>query len=217
MVDILTNEIKKEEPINNVGTPTVAGYQSYVPSSNGSLESTAGGAAAGTVDTTETTITNGNLAAETTLFSSTISGGTIASGKGLNGKVFISSFDLGVADTLIFRLKYGSSTLGTITLDLPSAGTIWEGLLTFSLLGDNSSNAQKAYMMAHFTNSGATADQVSEYNSDSAITITKIEVTDYGTATVDSSTDQTLAVTAQYSATSAANDLVAEFMIIEPI
>lgn len=182
----------------------------------------AGAVSAGKVDvnTTEVTITNGNTTTETTLFTTTVNSGTLSTNNAIRGKVFISGMGLATGgDTLTFRIKFGGSTLITMTATQPPNNfSGYDGVLEFYIAGDGATNVQKVY--SNFIGLNPVDDANNDFfeeNGGATVQIDKFLMTKFGTGAVDTTSNQTLAVTAQYSATSGSNDLVAEFWVVEAI
>ncbi len=136
----------------------------------------------GVLDQTATDITVGNTAAETTIYSKSITGGTLGSIGMLRLTLMLraKTEDNGSGDpaaSFTLRFKYGSTTL--ITVANSSAGVIpsyVESIPVFYLLGDTATNIQ----LGKF---GAAR----------------------GTAAEDSTAAKTLAVTLQWSSAAGAN------------
>ena len=120
---------------------------------------------------------------EATMKTLTVSGGQI----GANGKLILMLMtkDSGTNGTKTYRIKFGGSTIVTLT----DAST-FEGSQTFELVIVNR-NAQNSQIMRHFA----------EYNTSSAENQTVEGQTDtynsFGLYTIDTSLNQTLEVTGQ--------------------
>lgn len=159
------------------------------------------------VDTTE--ITHGNSTTETTLFDTTISGGTLGTNNALRFTVYVSSYDIESSEINIL-LKYGGTTIGTINMSSLSMAPI-KGVIEGMVVADGATNAQKGFIKFQASaNAGEAGGQAS-------VGFTKFSGYANGTAAVDSTSNQTLAVTLDWGATGAENTLTAEFWVVELI
>ena len=155
MVDILTNEIKKEEPINNVGTPVIAGFQSYVPS-GGTLESTAnalGSAKTGSTTkdcsaTTTTTIAHGLGVAPSLVI---LDGKGVTSG-GMYGASAYYSNSAQSSNSFYIDSSSGTTELATATFDFndstaPLTGTITVDATNITITWAGNTFTSTAYLI----------------------------------------------------------------------
>ncbi len=84
---------------------------------------------------------------EQNLFSIAVPGGTLGSTHGLRGWVWINAVGTALTtDTITLRLKYGSTTMISITTK-PNVGSNGLYLLQFVLMANAATNAQKASLM----------------------------------------------------------------------
>lgn len=166
--------------------------------------------------TTAVTLAAGGGNPETTIVTATIPGGTLSTANAIRGKVFMSDMIGKSSDegTLTFKLKYGGTTVGTTAGYKPiinTEGSVDDGMIEFVIYANAATNAQIANMEFHAsrrdgspTVTGAALDVAHQFAS--------------GTAAVDSTTNQTLLVTAQWSVgTDATNSMVMRSAIIEKV
>lgn len=163
--------------------------------------------------TTSVSITDGSSSAETTLFSRRILASRLSTNNILRGRIYISNFGIAATSTFTLRLKYGATTVATVSFDPTTAAAVssLQGWIEFYLIANGATNAQIGALTMFLTNSDA------EVLNDATVFITKAQGAANGTATEDSTVDKALTVTAQYSAANAANDLTALFGFVELI
>lgn len=162
------------------------------------------------IDATEVTV--GNTVTETTLFDVTIPGGTLSTNNGVEFKIYVSDYDQRNSESLTLRMKYAGSTIATISASAPTNNdTDLEGTISGIIVADGSTSAQKVMFSIEVYESG------SEVEDDTTVGLTKIIHHVFGTATATSSSDQTLSVTAQWSAANPASTITAEFWVVKTI
>jgi hypothetical protein len=149
---------------------------------------------------------------ETTLFSTTIAGGTLGTNNAVKIEVFLGAISLDTAATLLLRLKYGATTIVDKTIN-PGGGSagaidISRMVITGYLVANGATNAQKGALL--FAGGDGTAEDDASANTNGE----KVIGGSNATATEDSTTDKTLSLTAQYSTANANNALTAEFSLI---
>ena len=150
------------------------------------LPSSGGGA----LDKVTANTTVANTAAETTLYSFSVAGGTFGTNNVLRLTIQFTDLDIRDADTLVLRFKYGATTIASVTLSNNGADLQlnFKSLITFTLAGDGATNSQVGSVLHH----------VSSY-----YPITYLQ----GTAAIDSTVAQTLTVTADWSLASTLNSI----------
>lgn len=166
--------------------------------------------------TTPVTLAAGGGNPETTLISVSVAGGTLGTANAIRGQVYMSDMVGKSSDeaTLTFRLKYGGTTIGTTQGFKPAidtTGSVDDGIIEFVIYANAATNAQISNLMFHAsrrngnpTVSGAGLDVAHQFAA--------------GTAAVDSTASQTLALTAQWSiGTDNINSMVMRSAIIEKI
>jgi hypothetical protein len=93
--------------------------------------------------TTDTTVTN--TASETSVYSFSVPGGTLATNIALRLTIFATyTNSSGSTDTFTVRLKYGATTVGTVQMDLGSGATVFQSPISAMLMADGATNAQLA-------------------------------------------------------------------------
>ena len=136
------------------------------------------------LSTSDVTVTN--TTTETNLYSFTVTGGTLGTDKSLILVIDISDFDGAASAILTLRLKYGGTTIAVLTSTAdPTAYTNSTGRIVVTLRGDGATNAQLGSMSFEF-------EQVVNLGD-----LRRIRV---AASAVDSTVNQTLAVTAQWAA-----------------
>ena len=136
-----------------------------------------------------TNVTVSNTTTETTLATVSVTGGSLSTDNILKGNLWISTVRGAGAGTLTIRLKYGGTTLITHTITLQNSA-LGAGEFKFELRATGATNTQEAESL-FFTMSNVVGNTF------------PASIYDYGTsgtAAVDSTADQTLAITAQFSA-----------------
>ena len=148
--------------------------------------------------TADTTVVS--TAAETNLYAPTITGGTLGTANTLMALIQLTDFDLLGSDNVIYRMKFGNTptTIAALTITEGTAGddTNNEALLLCLLHGDGATNAQYGSMTL-FTSSAINTNFRHAG----------------GTATIDSTTNQTFAVTADYATSNATNSTTLGYVI----
>lgn len=162
-------------------------------------------------DRTAVSIVDGASAAETTVFTRAVPAGLLGTRNIVKGKIYLSDFGLVSTSTVVFRVKYGITTIGTITIDAPANLAALMGYLTFEIVANNSASAQIASAQL------VIAVAAGETAADATVGITKAMGSGNGTATEDSTVVQNITVTAQYSAANAVNDLTVLYGYLEVI
>ena len=162
-------------------------------------------------DTTEVTVGNSNT--ETTLFTTTIAGGTLSTNNAIRFKLWISDMDATGSGNFDLRIKYGSTTMTASTMLEEGVldDTNFAGWLEGYLVADGSTSAQKCAttMILNQNNS--------EIDEDTTVHLSKVMVSSSGTAVEDSTGDLSLAVTWEWDDISVNNSITAEFWVVEKI
>jgi hypothetical protein len=134
-----------------------------------------------------------NTSAETDLWRKTIAAGTLGSNKLLSLTGVVTEYDSDTADTCALRFKFGASTVVTITISMPGSTANATGVIKADLYADGATNAQLLVAEVHLRQAGSS-------NIYQNIVV--------ASASVDSTAAQDFAVTADWSAASAANKIV---------
>jgi len=171
------------------------------------------------ISTTEVTFTDGNGGAgagvEQTLFSTTIPGGTLGTNNAIRFKIFIRDANIFTsASTWSFKVKYGGATQLTLN-NVVSANSLADmsGFLEGYIIADGATNVQKMTAEALLLD---TAANTAEADNDAAVGMDKSHFYANASGAIDSTTDQTLAITLTQG-NNAANDAVVEWCVIESI
>lgn len=171
------------------------------------------------ISTTEVTFTNGDGGAgagsEQTLFSTTIPGGLLSTNNGVRFKIYLRDINMNdAAAAWTFKVKYGGATQLTLA-NLASANDLvgLSGFLEGYILADGSTSAQKMTAEALFLD---TAAATAESENDTEVNMDKSHFFANAAGAIDSTADQTLAITLTQT-NDAANDCVVEWCVIESI
>lgn len=155
------------------------------------------------IDTTQVSESGTN---ETIFYTVNIPGGTLGTNNAIRFKVLISTMTISNSpDGLItIRMKYGATTIATVTADIGTIastqtfGGVWiEGMI----IANNADDAQKGY--------------VAIIGGDGVMTDGVVTMVDYGTAAIDSSSDEDLVITAQ--CLEVGDAITAEAIVVEKI
>lgn len=139
------------------------------------------------IDVSTTDATIGASTTETTVYSATVPAGTLGTNNGVHLKMYVGTGGGGNANQfLIIRLKYGGSTVVTYTSGVGTSIGI-NGYIDFLLLGAGTTSAQEGSLSTY-----ASVASGSGYFA---------KVNALGTSAVDSTSDQTLSVTAKWDTT----------------
>jgi hypothetical protein len=186
-------------PVGSLGVATVAAAGGFVTAHfYGRTVDT------GPLDRSGTDVPWSNTAAEQTLYSLSIKGGTLSTKNKvtLSLRGFVNGRNVAGADTLTWRFKYGATTLVTFTQQLNSVGPVRLNTepyaITVELMGHNATNAQTM----------RTISVMRESVGGSIVPVSPGLLR--GTATEDSTADKTLAVTVQFSFADANNNVTNE-------
>lgn len=162
-----------------------------------------------------TAITVGNTTTETTLFSVSVSGGVLSTNNAIRVVVYLSNFACNSSGSITFRLKYGGTTIATLVMATTGATTSNIALngvmMTGFVVANGGTSSQKGTLM--FIGGDGTLEDDNLANVDGE----KGLGGGNGTASVDSTTSQTLSITAQWTAAAVANTLTAEAWVVEKI
>lgn len=163
------------------------------------------------IATTTTDVTVTTTTTETTLLTQSITGGTLSTANYIRAMFYITSMQtLTTADTCTFRIKYGATTLISPTFNgSGAAGQVWNGKLEVLLAASGTTGTQNAVAQWVFS--------PGSYIGNGNITGFSVSSTTQGTAAEDSTTAKTFAVTAQFSASSASNNITVALITVESI
>lgn len=147
------------------------------------------------VATVVTPVTVANTAALTNLVSVSVPANTLGTSGGIRGRLYMTAQNAGNAATLTYAVSYGGTSLASIGIAFTAvnAGTP-NGYIDFLILANAATNAQKASMEARFANTSFIIQNGSVPGGSFAL-----DQFGSGTSAVDSTTSQTLLVTAQWS------------------
>lgn len=150
-----------------------------------------------TVDTTG--VSYNNDATERTLVSVTITGGTLSTNNGVRVRMYFDNIAFyTTAQTFTLKFKYGGTTIGTATDTDFTNATSLVGCVEFVVFGNGATNAQVGnangvLTAAGFFLSGSPSGLFNVYAA--------------GSAAIDSTANQTLAITSQYGTANAGNSI----------
>lgn len=148
---------------------------------------------------------------ESTLISTSIPGGTLGTSGAVKARLLISAFGLTYSNqTCTIRLKYGATTVATLTLTNSSTTTITglSGVVDVLLLANGATNSQEGSVYASLGNGTITSASIDNYFLIRAAA---------GTAAENSTTALNLVVTAQFSNNSANDNLTMSHAVVEKV
>jgi len=157
---------------------------------------------------TDVTITNSS--AETNLVSVIIPAGTLSTNNVIRATVRLSEITLQdqVTSNVTFRLKYGGTTVASFKIEAPQAiFTAGTGEIVCYLFATGATNSQEGSGMAFIEIPPAVG----------ADTFKRRYALFFGTSAIDSTTDQTLLVTAQLGRAAANEHLTMAHYLVEKI
>ena len=127
-----------------------------------------------------------NTSTETTIYSFTLPGNSLSTNNALAGRIYLIDIgnSSGSTRTLTYRLKYGATTLATITHDSTN-GTNKDGYLDFEIFANAATNAQRAHLVYRASNKSV------------VILIDTFGLQGTGTGAEDSTGDLTVNITCQ--------------------
>lgn len=169
----------------------------------------------GKVDIDTTEITVGNTTVETTLFDATIAANTLGTNGALKFVALISNFGMTNANGLILRLKYGATTVSTLTLNNDAGapgGTASNasGIIHGYLVADGATNAQKGALFVTVGDELMTASAAS-------VSGTVGVKASSGTAAENSTGALTLTLSADWTSADASSTITVEFWVLEKL
>lgn len=157
--------------------------------------------------TTITPVVIASSTVETTLFTTTVPANVMGTTNAVYFKMFVNPVGLTDTKTLTLRLKYGGSTVTTMTLTQSGASSTSDGYIDGYLVEGGATNSQRG-SLGFF---GGPAELVSA----TYVTLGSGSVT--GTSAVDSTASQTLTVTAQFNNSSAFDKLTINMAVVNLI
>jgi len=162
------------------------------------------------INTTTSSIYNSN--AEQVLFSASILGSTL----GINNAIKFKGVMLVGRDTngtFTLRAKYGENSILSILLPAQSTGDISStlGFIEGVIVGHTSVATQKGFGEYYITQRG------NEIQGDLTVGYTKSGGMAYGTASVNSSANQDLIITGQFSSAQVKNSVLGQLFVVEKI
>lgn len=147
--------------------------------------------------------------AETAVFSETITGGSLGTTRALRVTVLGDYLNnSGSSRNLTLRVKYGATTIGTITYAVATAATRHAVHLFTVLTAANSASAQYAHTRSVITANGALDGVTSLAGSDGAYSA-------HASVAEASASDKTLAVTVEHSASASTISFRANSVLVE--
>ena len=156
-------------------------------------------------------VTNANVQTEQTIFSVSIPANTLLTGKAIKFKAYFSAVSWGGNYNILFRMKYGATTVVSLATPSTNNGTGNEGWVEGYLLADGGSSAQKGAMGYTFNIDGK------ELAADAAVGFTKLAGHALGSAVENATGALTLTLSGQWEGDNVGNTYTAEFWVVEKI
>lgn len=161
-----------------------------------------------------TPVTVSNTTTETNLLSFSLAANMLSTGNVIKGKIFCSTYNegAGASDDCVFRLKFGSTTIATITIGDSAASSTGKRLdIDFILSATGATNSQKGTMLMNLVyplgvNSPDDTINLSNYSVNSNTGFASSS----GTSAEDTTSAKTFSITAQWGNASASNSVVAQ-------
>lgn len=171
-----------------------------------------------------TPVTVTNTTTETDLVSVSIPGGSLSTTNFILGEILITAFAsaAGVTNDIAFKFKYGGTTIGTLNVTNGTIPADTQGKLSFRLLAGAATNAQVGWFDAIFQTINA-AMEVPSGNTfeptqqSSGTDLSTVYLQSNGTAAIDSTSAQTLVVTAKWANADASNSVTAQYGFLQLI
>jgi hypothetical protein len=153
------------------------------------------------IDKVTTNATVVSTAAETNLYSFSVSGGTLGTNNVLRLTIQISDLDVVDGDNCVLRLKYGGTTLASVTVANSTGSGVTNAKASISLFlaGDGASNTQIGSIVFRGSHA-AFSSSVAQ-----------------GTSAVDSNAAQTLVVTADWTTSSSLHSITLGQAVLEKL
>ena len=148
-------------------------------------------------DTTETHIASS--VTETSVFSYTVPGGTLSTNRLLELRLALRYYNTADGAALTIRVKYGATTILTLSDTNPTVTVPKYGFLEVMLWGDGATNAQEALGVFYLSPNGLPPE---------------IFGSDEGTSAEDSTADKTLDVTIQLGSNNANHTATAKVVLL---
>lgn len=149
------------------------------------------------IDTTEITVGAG---ATNDLFTVSIPGGTLATDNAIRFRILGSACSIASTQEMVFLLKYGATTIATLTVQANNASITGPFVLEGYIVADGATNAQKG--------------QISFYAQAATNAVKFGVVAAYGTSAINSTSDQNLVITADNTNSGAST---VEAIVVEKI
>lgn len=152
------------------------------------------------VESATSDATVANTTTETAIFSETVLANTLDTNGVIAGRLYVSTFDFAAAGSCTIRLKLGGSTIATTGISsLSQTGLI--GYIDFMVINAGSTSSQEgSFIVDVVTNSAGVYS--------SAGSTAFVRDSSNGTSAVDTTSDRTLELTAQWSIANASNSIV---------
>ena len=162
------------------------------------------------LNTVTTDVTYSSSTAENTLLSYSVAGGTLSTSNFIRVTMHVTALSVSNAATWTLRFKYGATTL-TTKVYTASGGAItnFGGKMEFLLAGAGTTGTQNgSYALNLGTNS---------YIGSTNATLQMFADSAQGTASIDSTASQTLAITSQHNTSSASDNITVSIIMVEVI
>lgn len=167
-------------------------------------------------------VTVSNTTTETNLLSLTLPANVLSTTNVIEIDVLLSAITAvaGVTNDLFLRFKYGGTTIATLTIADGTVSSL-NGKLKCYLIAGATSNAQVGWMDGTFQKYGSdevpSAGTVTPKDSSGTDGVFTAYVQNNGTAAIDSTSAQTLSLTAQWGAADAGNSVTALYGVVKLI
>jgi hypothetical protein len=147
---------------------------------------------------------------ETTLFSVTVPTSVLSTANAVRATAYISAYTVAAAvDNLTLRATYGNNTIASVVLTASNASTpSIAGKIVFDLFGNADSSTQRGVVLVELK-----ADRLNPLQN----SVLGVDAFRRGTASVNSMSNQAIAVTAQWAASMVGSRLDMDSYVVEKI
>lgn len=160
------------------------------------------------LNTVTTDVTYASSTAENTLLSYSVAGGTLSTSNVIRVTMHVTALAVTNTNTVTFRFKYGATTFTSPAFTATGA-IAWTGKIEFVVAGAGTTSSQNGSVVFYLCPAGyvgSTSSQPSYF-----------AYSTQGTAAIDSTSSQTLAVTAQHSNNSVNDNITVSMIVTEVI
>lgn len=162
----------------------------------------------GKIDVAYANVTVSNTTTETTLYSGTVPANTLGTTGVVRLRMYLSLKKGSTSSSFSLRFKYGGTTLVTHQInDATTFSTAKQGWVEFVVVATGATNTQE----------GSAIFNLVDNNQPVTTAVVQYSMAAVGTSAVDSTANQTIAVTVQFGGTSASDEALMYHTILEKV